>query len=202
MIAGFILLVAITFAIPNKTEVQKQFTYITTYIWADVDEHTLGRGPALHRRRAPSSSASRRASRRARGCCSRSRATAQCPGIRHGGKVSRHRVPVWPCRASPCAGFLLMLPTWWNNLAGYYVGTSVGTTGALHRVHPAGDPALRQGDKLRAGAWSLGSHYKWINPIAIIWVAFISIVFMLPTGPGGHPVASRASTGTSRTTRR
>ena len=33
VVAGFILLVAITFAIPSKTEVQTQFTYITTYIW-------------------------------------------------------------------------------------------------------------------------------------------------------------------------
>ena len=33
VIAGFILLVAITFAIPSQTGVQAQFTYITTYIW-------------------------------------------------------------------------------------------------------------------------------------------------------------------------
>ena len=33
VIAGFILLVAITFAIPSRTGVQAQFTYITTYIW-------------------------------------------------------------------------------------------------------------------------------------------------------------------------
>ena len=33
VIAGFILLVAITFAIPSQTGVQGQFTYITTYIW-------------------------------------------------------------------------------------------------------------------------------------------------------------------------
>ena len=33
VIAGFVLLVAITFAIPNQVAVQKQFTYITTYIW-------------------------------------------------------------------------------------------------------------------------------------------------------------------------
>ncbi len=34
VIVGFVLLVAITFAIPSQTGVQAQFTYITTYIWA------------------------------------------------------------------------------------------------------------------------------------------------------------------------
>src|SRR5471032_338145 len=33
VIAGFILVTAITFAIPSRTGVQGQFTYITTYIW-------------------------------------------------------------------------------------------------------------------------------------------------------------------------
>jgi hypothetical protein len=38
------------------------------------------------------------------------------------------------------------------------------------------------------GAWSLGRHHRWINAmIAIAWVAFISIVFMLPTTPAGTP---------------
>ena len=33
VIAGFILITAITFAIPDQKAVQEQFTYITTYIW-------------------------------------------------------------------------------------------------------------------------------------------------------------------------
>ena len=35
----------------------------------------------------------------------------------------------------------------------------------------------RLGDKFEHGAWSLGNHYKWIDPLAIVWVAFISILF-------------------------
>jgi uncharacterized membrane protein len=46
---------------------------------------------------------------------------------------------------------------------------------------------LRKGSSFERGAWSLGNHYKWINPIAIIWVVLISIVFMLPTSPAGQP---------------
>ena len=110
------------------------------------------------------------------------------PGHQLWSRVSRHRVPVWAVFAVGALGFLLMVPTYWNNLAGYYVGTSDRRTiRPLHRVHSPGDPAHACGRLVRAGAWSLGKHHKWINPIAIIWVVFISIVFMLPTGPGGIP---------------
>ena len=80
-----------------------------------------------------------------------------------------------------------MVPTWWNNLAGYYVGTSVGTTGLYIAFILPVILRYRQGDKFEHGAWSLGKHYKWINPIAIVWVVLISVVFMLPTVPGGIP---------------
>ena len=46
---------------------------------------------------------------------------------------------------------------------------------------------LRAGSSFEHGAWSLGKHYKWINWIAILWVVFISVVFMLPTAPAGIP---------------
>ena len=46
---------------------------------------------------------------------------------------------------------------------------------------------FKAGANFEHGAWSLGKHYKWINVIAILWVAFISVVFMLPTSPAGIP---------------
>jgi amino acid transporter len=109
------------------------------------------------------------------------------PGHQAWRKVSRHRVPVWAVAAVSALGFLLMIPTYWNNLAGYYVGTSVGTTGLYIAFILPVFLRYRKGDSFERGAWSLGKHYKWINPIAIVWVVFISIVFMLPTGPGGIP---------------
>ena len=38
----------------------------------------------------------------------------------------------------------------------------------------------RMKDSFEHGAWSLGKHYKWIDPIAIAWVVFISLVFLMP----------------------
>ena len=50
---------------------------------------------------------------------------------------------------------------------------------------------FRIGDAWEPGAWTLGKHYKWIDPIAIVWVAIISILFMLPLSNAGHPVAGQ-----------
>ena len=115
--------------------------------------------------------------------------------------VSRHRVPVWAAVGAGFVGFLLLLPTWWNNLAGYYVGTSVGTTGLYIAFILPVILRFRAGANFERGAWSLGKHYKWINVIAILWVAFISIIFMLPTSPAGSP-GTPLSRGTRSTTRR
>jgi hypothetical protein len=84
-------------------------------------------------------------------------------------------------------GFLILLPTYWNTTVGYFVGTSIGTTALYIAFILPVILRLRAGDSFERGAWSLGKHYKWINWIAILWVAFISVVFMLPTSPGGIP---------------
>ncbi len=186
VVAGFILLTAITFAIPDKVAVQKQFTYITTYIWQNSMSTHWAEAllfivvvAQFYCLTACVTSGSRMLF-----AFSRDRAV---PGHQLWRSVSRHRVPVWAVAAVALAGFLLMVPTWWNNLAGYYVGTSVGTTGLYIAFILPVILRYRQGDRFETGAWSLGRHYKWINPIAIVWVAFISVVFMLPTAPAGIP---------------
>jgi len=45
----------------------------------------------------------------------------------------------------------------------------------------------RMGDKFEPGVWNLGRHYKWINLIAIVWVALCVIIFCLPTSPEAWP---------------
>ena len=81
-----------------------------------------------------------------------------------------------------------MVPAIWNYLVGYAVGTGDRRDRPLHRVHPARVPALRQGDSWdEPRAWSLGKHYKWIDTIAILWVAFITILFIFPLYKVGLP---------------
>ena len=45
----------------------------------------------------------------------------------------------------------------------------------------------RAGANFVAGTWTLGSKYKWINPIAVVWVAICVIVFCLPFTPEAVP---------------
>jgi len=186
VIAGFVLLVAITFAIPSQTGVQAQFTYITTYIW----QGSMGTHWAevllfivvcaqFYCLTACVTSGSRMSF-----AFSRDRAV---PGWQLARFVSRHRVPVASAVGVGLLGFILLIPTWWNNLAGYYVGTSVGTTGLYIAFILPVILRLRAGSSFERGAWSLGNHYKWINPLAILWVAFIFVIFMLPTAPAGMP---------------
>ncbi|MCY7302343.1 MAG: amino acid permease, partial [Thermoleophilia bacterium] len=181
-----ILLLALTFAIPDAQAVQEQFGYIVTYIWQESMSSTWAEFllfivvvAQFFCLTACLTSGSRMLF-----AFSRDRAV---PGHKLWSKVSSHRVPVWSVCAVGTLGFLLMLPTWCNNLAGYYVGTSVGTSGLYIAFILPVFLGWRGGDSFETGAWSLGKHSKWINPIAILWVVFISIVFMLPTGPGGIP---------------
>jgi uncharacterized membrane protein len=43
------------------------------------------------------------------------------------------------------------------------------------------------GDAFEVGSWNNGSKYKWMNLVAVIEIAIISIYFILPFVPQGHP---------------
>jgi hypothetical protein len=45
----------------------------------------------------------------------------------------------------------------------------------------------RMGDKFKQGSWNLGNKWKWMAPIAIVEIIFITIVLCLPTTPAGVP---------------
>jgi amino acid transporter len=45
----------------------------------------------------------------------------------------------------------------------------------------------RMGDSFEPGSWTLGSKYKWMNLIAVIEIAIVSIYFILPFTPAGTP---------------
>ena len=184
--AGFVLLLAMTFAIPNQTEVQNHFGDIAPYIWTNALSSTWAEVLLFIVVCAQflCLTACMTAGSRLLFAFSRDRAV---PGHQVWRKVSRHRVPVPAVFAIGTASFLILVPTWWNNLAGYYVATSISATSLYIAYVQTVFLRLRKGDDLERGAWSLGRHYRWINPIAIAWVVVISVVFMLPTSPGGIP---------------
>ena len=75
---------------------------------------------------------------------------------------------------------ILGLPYLWNTTA-YAAVTSIATIGLYIAYVTPTLLRLRLGRSFRPGPWSLGRWAYPIGIIAVIWVAFITILFMLPT---------------------
>ncbi len=45
----------------------------------------------------------------------------------------------------------------------------------------------RTGDEFETGPWTLGRKYRWMNPLATLWVGIITIIFCLPFVPAAVP---------------
>jgi amino acid transporter len=112
------------------------------------------------------------------------------PGHRLWRRIAPNRVPYLAVLAIGVLSFALMIPTYWNAYTGYLVGTSIAVIGLYIAFILPVILRWRRGSNWEPGAWSLGGHYKWIDPLAIAWVAFISILFLLPFAPGGVPFKS------------
>ena len=79
-----------------------------------------------------------------------------------------------------------MIPTIWNFLVGYGVGTAIAVIGLYIAFILPVILRYRMKDEFEPGAWSLGKHYKWIDLLAIVWVFFISILFLMPPYSAAH----------------
>jgi amino acid transporter len=180
---GFILLVAVTFVVPNDTDA----AYIITYIWqTSMSTHwaefllLIAVVAQVFCTIASTTSASRMMF-----AFSRDRAV---PGHRLWSRVSkRDRIPVYTVWAVVVLSFLTPLPAWWFGYVGYAASTAIAVIGLYIAFMLPIILRLRAGDKFERGAWSLGRHYKWIDWLAILWIVFICIIFMLPANTLGVP---------------
>jgi amino acid transporter len=110
------------------------------------------------------------------------------PGHQLWRRVSkRDRVPVYTVWAICTLAFALMIPTLSNAFVGYAVGTQVSVIGLYIAFGLPIILRLRAGDSYERGAWHLGRHYRWVDWVAIVWIFFISIMFMLPFASVGIP---------------
>jgi len=102
-------------------------------------------------------------------------------------RVSGRRVPIYAVTAIGVLAWALMLPTLANAAIGYLVGTSIAVIGLYIAFAIPIYLRIRAGDRFEHGAWSLGNHYKWISPLAVIWIVVVCILFLLPVSPKGIP---------------
>jgi amino acid transporter len=187
VVFGFMLLVAVTFAIPDVQGTLDAVGFAVPYIW----ENSMSAAWAefllfiacvaqLFCGNASVTSASRMMF-----AFSRDRAV---PGHQLWKRVARaDRVPVFAVWAICALAWLLMLPTLKNDVIGYLVGTSISVIGLFLAFGLPIVLRFRAGDSFQHGAWSLGRHYRWIDPVAIAWIALMCVIFLMPYTPGGIP---------------
>jgi amino acid transporter len=191
MIFGFILLVAVTFAIPGTTQdALKQINSavpVVPWIWTEaMGLHwaefllTICVVAQFFCLTASVTSASRMMFAFSR--------DGAVPGHQLWRRVSRHRVPVWSVCGIALFAAVLMVPAVWNFFVGYAVGTAISVIGLYIAFVLPVYLRWRKGDSWdEPRAWSLGKHYKWIDPLSLIWVAIITVLFCFPLYNIGLP---------------
>jgi amino acid transporter len=186
VIFGFILLVAVTFAVPSTQGALTNIGAVVPWIWeTSMSQNwsdallTICVVAQFFCLTASTTSASRMMFAFSR--------DGAVPGNRWWRRVSKHRVPVYAVFAIGVLSGLLMVPAIWNYLVGYAAGTAIAVIGLYIAFVLPVFLRLRLGDRFEHGAWSLGRHYKWLGWVSILWVAFIAVLFSLPLFYDGLP---------------
>jgi len=188
VIFGFILLVAVTFAVPDVQGTIGAGAFDITYIWQNAMSTRWAEFLLIIACVAQFFCGAASVTAASRMMFAFSRDGAVPGGRRIFRKVSRtHRVPINAVIAIAVLSWALMLPTLANGAIGYLVGTSIAVIGLYIAYAVPIYLRWRAGDSFEPGAWSLGRHYKWINPLAFSWVILIVLLFLMPTVPQAIP---------------
>jgi amino acid permease (GABA permease) len=103
------------------------------------------------------------------------------PGSKFWHKVNpRTRTPTNAIWLAAGGALILGLPYLWNNTA-YVAVTSIAVIGLYVAYVLPTFLRLRLGSSFHPGPWQLGRWSRPIGIIAVVWVAFIFVLFMLPT---------------------
>jgi amino acid transporter len=190
VVFGWILLLAVTFAVPSTEgtlETANALLPIVPFIWAESMSQNWAEFLLFICVVAQffCVTASVTSASRMMFAFSRDRAVPGHPLWR---RVARNRVPRWSVLGIAFFSAILMIPAVWNYFIGYAVGTAIAVIGLYIAFILPVFLRLRKGDSWDAPrAWSLGRHYKWIDSIAIGWVALVTILFIFPLYKVGLP---------------
>jgi amino acid transporter len=187
MIFGFILLLAVTFAIPSTQGALDNIGVVVPWIWTESMSQNWAEAllficvvAQFFCVTASTTSASRMMF-----AFSRDRAV---PGHQLWRRVSRQRVPIWSVVAIGLFSAALMVPAVWNYLVGYAAGTAISVIGLYIAFILPVILRLRLGDSWQEErAWTLGRWYKLVDWIAILWVALVTVLFIFPLYRAGLP---------------
>ncbi|WP_198962104.1 amino acid permease [Pseudonocardia sp. MH-G8] len=188
VVFGFILLVAVTFAVPDVQGVLDAGGNAVIYIWTEATNEAWAEFMLIIAVIAQlfCGTASLTSASRMMFAFSRDKAV---PGSRLWRRVARNRVPVNSVIAIAVTAWALMIPTLANGVVGYAVGTSIAVIGLYIAFALPIILRIKAGAKFEPGAWSLGKHYKWVSTVAVAWIAIVCVLFLLPISPNGVPGA-------------
>jgi amino acid transporter len=188
-IAGWIVLLAITFAATDTAAIDEAFGFSPVIFesalpggWAKtvLIIATIGQ---LFCGMACVTSASRMMY-----AFSRDRAV---PGWRLWTRLNHHRIPMFSVLGVCGAALLITLPALEGDEAGvpyaFFAVVSIAVIGLYIAYVIPVYLRWRKGDDFQPGPWTLGRKYKWVNAVAVVWVAICVIIFSLPFAPTGVP---------------
>jgi len=190
VIFGWILLLAVTFQLPSTqfgVDLGLDVGYIVPFSWAESMSQNWAEFLLFICVVAQffCVTASVTSASRMMFAFSRDRAVPGHPLWR---RVAANRVPRWSVFGIALFAAVLMIPAAWNYFIGYAVGTAIAVIGLYIAFILPVWLRWRLGDKWdEPRAWSLGRHYKWLNPISIAWVALVTILFVFPLYDVGLP---------------
>ncbi|HEY1523251.1 MAG TPA: amino acid permease [Solirubrobacteraceae bacterium] len=111
------------------------------------------------------------------------------PGHRLWRRLGSNKTPTYAVAFVCVMALLVTLPAYFPNSAGYPVAFFAVTSIAVIGLYIAYTIPIflrwRMGDRFQPGSWTLGAKYRWINPIAVVWVGLCVIIFCLPTSQAG-----------------
>ena len=127
------------------------------------------------------------------------------PGHNLWRRLGKNRTPTWAVFFVVLFALIITIPAYFPNSPGTPVAFLAVTSIAVIGLYIAYTIPMflrwRQGDTFKTGRGRSGKKYKWINPIAFVWVGLCVIIFCLPTSPAGVYFKS-GSAGARSTTRR
>jgi amino acid transporter len=113
------------------------------------------------------------------------------PGAKRWARVNTNGTPRNAVLIGAIAGVVLTLPALYRAPNGvpvaFYAVVSIGVIGLYGAFAIPIWYRWRAGDSFTPGPWTLGSHYKWMNIVAVAEIVITSVYFLLPFTPTGWP---------------
>jgi amino acid transporter len=108
------------------------------------------------------------------------------PGHNLWRRLGANRTPTWAVLFVIVAAAVITIPGLFptNGVpVAFFAVTSISVIGLYIAYTIPIYLRWRMGDRFQAGPWTLGKKYKWVNLIAVVWVALCVIIFSLPVSP-------------------